>query len=637
VRLTDLPDRLAPLCGPGGATVVACCLLLALPAPAIGAVTPVAHALYRDGPSARYLLDQTWYGRPDPADQGISAGFQSSTSLAGWINTTVPNAVNAGDFSDQSYLGGVYWYRADFNAPHAPARASWVLRFESVNYRATVWLNGHMIGRHTGAYLPFELDASSIKRRGANRLVVRVDSRRGLFDVPSLAERSDGRFVGGWWNYTGILREVYLRRVDTLDLSNVLVRPRLPCRSCAATLTIEALVTNTSKTGAYAVMSARVNGHTLEFSPALVRPGRAHRLQASLEIDNPRLWSPEHPNLYSVRLVLRDDAGTVLQRYEVHTGIRNFKVRKGRLLINYRPVALRGASVHEDDPLRGAALTPADIRQNIDLLRELGANMTRAHYPLHPLTLELADRYGIVVWSEIPVYQMEERLFQNDGVRRQSLRMLRKMILRDRNHPSVMVWSVGNENTSRPGVGFGRYIRQARRAVKRLDPTRLIGLAFPGYPTVGKLSAYNGLDALGVNDYFGWYPGPNNSIADREAVGPYLDSLHEYYPKQALFVTEFGAEANRPGPASEKGTFEFQKEFLAYHLSVFASRPFINGALVWILRDFRVKPGYDGGNPLPQPPTNFKGLVDDAGVKKPAFQVVQQAYQSLREQQADNP
>jgi beta-glucuronidase len=248
--------------------------------------------------------------------------------------------------------------------------------------------------------------------------------------------------------------------------------------------------------------------------------------------------------------------------------------------------------------------------------------MTRSHYPLHPLTLELADRYGIAVWSEIPVYQMQDMLFRNARVRKRSVQMLRDLIKRDRNHASVLVWSVGNENTTRPGPGFVRYVREAKHLAKRLDPTRLVGLAFPGYPTIGRQALYTELDALGVNDYFGWYPGPENSIARREDLGPYLDRLHSDYPAQALFVTEFGAEANRSGPATEKGTFEFQQDFLAYHLQVFAERPFVNAALVWILRDFRVKPFYDGGNPTPDPPNNRKGLVDYAGTKKPAFEAV---------------
>ena len=609
------------------AAIAAFASLLIAPAWARAADTPTAGALYGDGPSGRYLVGGGWYARPDPRNRRLRAGLQRRAGLAGWSPVTIPNAANAKDFSARSYLGGVEWYRKDFRLPAAPARSRWLLRFESVNYRASVWLNGRLLGRHTGAYLPFELQARALRRSGVNRLVVRVDSRRGALDVPSLGRRRGGRFVGGWWNYTGILREVYLRRVDGLDLDDVSVRPRLGCPTCAATVTIDTLVRNLGGRARSATAEAQVNGTTVDLGSARVPPRRARRLRASVRIDSPHLWSTADPYLYPVRIILRETrGGRELQSYDLQLGVRSLEVHDGRLLLNGSPVSLRGASLHEDDAQLGGAVTPASLGAQFDLLRDLGASMTRAHYPLSPLALELADRYGIVVWSEVPVYQMREALFRSDRVRRASLRMLREMVLRDRNHPSVIVWSLGNENTQKPGAGFRRYIREGKRAVRRLDPTRLTGLAVPGYPTVGRIGLYRSLDALGVNDYFGWYPGPAGSVGSRAALAPYLDSVHRYYPKQALFVTEFGAEANRAGPVTEKGTYEFQSDFLAYHLSVFATRPWINGALVWLMRDFRVKPGYDGGNPRPRPPVNEKGLVNLRGDRKPAFDVVRQSF-----------
>jgi beta-glucuronidase len=609
------------------ATLLAAAGLGTLPFQALAADVPTTGALYRDGPSGRYLLGGEWQRRADPGDQGMKAHWERSRSATAWVATTIPNAANAGDYSEQSYLGGVDWYRKEFRAPDAPHGSRWIVRFESVNYRASVWLNGKLLGRHTGAFLPFELDAAGLKRNGVNRLVVRVDSRRGTLDVPSLGIRRDGRFLGGWWNYTGILRETYLRRVKRFDFKDVLVRPHLACRQCDATINVAATVANLGKQDAIASVEGAAARRDLHFRPASVPGGRARRFTAHLRLENPRLWSPDQPSLYKVRLLVRREDGEVVQRYSVRIGIRHYSVSSdGKLLINYRPVTLRGASMHEDDAVAGSAISPDTLRENVALLRDLGATMTRSHYPLHPLTLELADRYGIVVWSEIPVYQMQDMLFRNKRVRAQSLRMLRDLILRDRNHASVLVWSVGNENTSRPGPGFVRYVRQAKHLARRLDPTRLIGLAFPGYPTIGRQALYAELDALGVNDYFGWYPGPENSIARREDLGPYLDRLHSDYPKQALFITEFGAEANRSGPAEEKGTFEFQRDFLAYHLQVFAERPYINAALVWILRDFHVKPFYDGGSPTPDPPNNRKGLVDYSGVKKPAYDVVREFF-----------
>ena len=598
-------------------------------APAHAADRPKPGALYHDGPSGRYLVNGTWYQRPDSQDAGIAQRLQRQESLAGWTRTTVPSASNAGVFTPESYIGTVHWYRKDFRLPRASSSSKWVLRFESVNYRARVWLNGKPIGTHVGSYLPFELRAKSVRRRGVNRLVVRVDSRRQKFDIPPLSQRASGAFEGGWWNYNGILREVYLRKVDQFDFEEVFFEPRLRCRTCAATVVVHAKVANVNTRGATARITGSFGGRRLRFRAHRV-PGRGRaRFRARVRIRNPRLWSPERPTLYGGSLRLQTSTGRAVQRYRVRTGIRSLSVsRLGRIQLNGRDVNLRGASMHEDSLSRGAALTPNQMRQNVGYLRDLGATITRSHYPLHPYTLELADRYGILAWSEIPVFRMASRLFAISEVRHKALRMLRTEIVRDANHPSVAVWSIGNENASRPGTGLRKYIRKAERTVRDLDPTRLIGLATSGFPTVEKQQIYTELDVLGINDYFGWYNGPRGTISDRNQLSGYLNRLHSDYPNQAIVITEFGAEANRSGPVTEKGTYEFQTDFLHYHLDVFASKPFVSGALIWNLRDFRVKPGWAGGNPLPNPPVNEKGLVDDQGRKKPAWGTVRQIYRA---------
>src|SRR5215211_855214 len=148
-------------------------LVLALPA-AASAQKPTAQALYQDGPEGRYLLDGEWLFRLDNEDQGIAQRFMRATSTEGWTKTTVPSVWNLGDASNASMTGGIGWYRKDFELPDADSALAWVLRFESVNYRTRVWINGRPVGQNTGAYIPFEIAAGGLKRRGVNRLVVRV-------------------------------------------------------------------------------------------------------------------------------------------------------------------------------------------------------------------------------------------------------------------------------------------------------------------------------------------------------------------------------------------------------------------------------------------------------------------------------
>src|SRR5204863_4287907 len=167
----------------------------------------------RDGPAGRVLLAGSWLFRADPGDQGLAQGWATQTDPAGWSAVSVPNAWNANDYSDASMAGSVAWYRRDFHVPATPRGALWLVRFESVNYRATVFLNGVQIGTHDGASIPFELPLSHLQP-GVNHLVVRVDDRRGPTDLPPGPR-------GGWWNFGGILREVYLRRVDQIDISSM--------------------------------------------------------------------------------------------------------------------------------------------------------------------------------------------------------------------------------------------------------------------------------------------------------------------------------------------------------------------------------------------------------------------------------
>ena len=160
-----------------------------------------------------------------------------------------------------------------------------------------------------------------------------------------------------------------------------------------------------------------------------------------------------------------------------------------------------------------------------------------------------------------------------------------------------------------------------------MDPTRPVGLAVAAYPSsLCQAAQYKSLDVLGLNDYFGWYPGPSGQIFDRTKLSGYLDAARACYPDKALMITEFGAEANRDGPVEEKGTWAFQQDWINYQLGVFATKPWLSGAIYWALNEFWVRPGWDGGNPRPTSPIHQKGLITYDGVRKPAWADVQRSF-----------
>jgi beta-glucuronidase len=587
-------------------------LAVAVAGPAMAAGKP----WYYDGPGGRILLNDNWLFRGDPGDEGLAAGWAAQTDTAGWSPVTLPNAWNAGDDSDASMAGGVGWYRRDLRVPARPAGATWVVRFESVNYRATVFVNGVQIAEHEAASIPFEVPLSKL-RRGVNHLVVRVDSRRDATSLPP------GQ-PAGWWNYGGILREVYLRPVTQLDISELLTRA-----VSEHELLVRATLSNLDGHLRRATINVRVHGLTWRLGSVRV-PAHGSRTVSRRIPVHARPWAPRHPSLLQV-VATATAKGRVIATYRVHTGLRILDRRSdGRLTMNGLALNLRGASIHEQTPSRGAALLPRDHARQIAMLRALGATITRAHYPLSEDFLERADRAGIAVWEEIPFYQLSESAMRNRAVRQKGLDYLAAAIKRDQNHPSVIAWSIGNELPPTPGRGQRAYIHDAVALAHRLDPTRPVGLAFAGYPTKNYMAAYAALDVLGVNDYFGWYPGPFGQIVNRGALGQFLDRLHAYYPKKAIFITEFGAEANRDGPRDEKGTYAYQQEFMRFHLATYATRPWINGAIEWLLQDFKVRPAWTGGNPQPDSPWLRKGLVDQNGDKKPAYAPTRRTYKRTR-------
>jgi beta-glucuronidase len=587
--------------------------------------TPTAKTLYKNGPSGRYLMDGTWLFRFD----NRQSGPQRQTGTAGWTRVAVPNAWNATDESDASFGGAVGWYRKDFRLPTNSREASWIVRFESVNYRSKVWLNGRPIGTNRGAYLPFELrlPRSLVRRGKVNRLVIRVDSRRLPTDFPPSGLSTTGVPTGGWWNYGGLLREVYVRKVNDIDLSTVVVRPTLPCATCAATVSYRVTLRNDGTRTRRVSVAARFGTRRFTVGSATVAPGRFALVTRQIRIPRPRLWSPDRPNLYDAPLTVRS-GGATLQRYTLRTGIRSIKVVGGRLFLNGRPLNFRGVAMHEDDRRVGFAIDNAIRDRQLGWVRELGATMIRGHYPFHPYTQERADELGIMQWSEVPVYSVKTQYLKQTLVRRLAARELETNIETNGNHPSVIVWSIGNELSARPGPVQGDYIERAAASAKRLDPTRPVGYAVAGYRSVGCQPRYAPLDVIGINEYFGWYPGPGGQIADRTLLPEYLDSVRACYPNKAIVVSEFGAEANREGPVEEKGTFAFQQDFVNFHLGVYATKPWLSGAIYWALQEFRVRPHWDGNNPRPNPPIHEKGLVTFDGVRKPAFFDAQRLYRA---------
>jgi beta-glucuronidase len=524
----------------------------------------------------------------------------------------------------------VGWYRVRFAAPRATPGFGWQLRFEQVRRTARVWLNGREVGRHADPYVPFTLPATGLRGGAPNELVVRVDNRKAK-------EPREG-----WWNWGGIVRPVSLVPRGRLVLKDPGFMSRVDCApggsACTARVLVGGMLENR---GPSPVATPRLRlrlespgggGPIEKTAPArALMPGEATRVSFTVPVPDPRLWAPGTPNRYAATLTTLDgDAPTQVDSRRV--GLRQVRVRNGLLELNGRQLDLRGAAIQEDLPGRGPALGDADVARIVRELKAVHANVTRAHYLLNPKLLDAFDAAGIMVWSQAPIYH-RDRLLETPPQREQALSTLRRTVLAARSHPSVITHSVANELSAVPDrvPGTRRFLHAALAETRRLDPTLPVSvdlLSYPGFPAA---KAYAQYDLLGINSYFGWYPGKKrHSTADLADLGPFLDRMRRQYPTQGMVLTEFGAESTFEGPALRKESYAFQADYVRRVLDVVRRRPFVGGAIYWTLREFQVKPDWDGGakRAVPRDGIHNKGLITYDGRRKPAWAVAEQAFAS---------
>ncbi len=529
------------------------------------------------------------------------------------------------------YPGSVRSYRLSFAGPRTPRGFSWLIRFESVRRKATVFLNGRRLGSNADPYTPFTVPARGLRPGKPNRLVVIVDGRKN----PKLPE--------GWWNWNGIVRPVTLVPAGPAHIEDLgtmsRVRCRGPARHCRAELLLDGML---ERRGARRIRlsldvllrapGGRVTRRSFQL-PA--QRAERRRMQLSMRVPAPQLWSPDAPRLYRAVFTLRD-GDRVVQRDRRRIGLRSVQVKRGHLWLNNRRIQLRGASIHEDMPGSGAALTGADMDRIVADLKDLGANVTRAHYLLNDRLLDRLDRAGIMVWNEAPIWQRDAgaHLLWRPSERERALRTVRRTVTAARSHPSVLTHSVANELTFTPDAkpGTRRFLLAAQAQARDIDPTLPISVDIKGRPGYGEQFTYHSFDMIGLNQYFGWY----RWVADFSLLEPYIYELRDDYPGKAIVMTEWGSEGRSEladAPPDLKGGYPFQTFHAQRTLDVIDRSPVLSGAIYWTLREFEIYPGWMGGAgrrpPEFEPNTRHqKGLISYDGERKPAYYLVRDRFRA---------
>ena len=499
------------------------------------------------------------------------------------------------------FYEGTVWFKKSFQAVPMKDYKT-LLYFGAVNYDCHVWVNGKKAGHHVGGFTAFNYDISDLLVEGENTVIVKVDNKRHADAVPTL--------IFDWWNYGGITRDVKLVKV-----------PKVYLEDYSLQLVKSEGVKNKYRQICFSakLSQAEIGHQVLIHIPELqlkqlLTTDAEGQVTAMLRVPAKKLqlWSPENPKLYRVELSL--DNSTIGDEI----GFRTIETRDKQILLNGKPIFLKGISIHEEKPNGGGRANSAeDARTLLSWAKELGCNFVRlAHYPHNEYMVREAEKMGILVWSEIPCYWTIA--WTNPETLANAKGQLRDMIARDHNRANVIIWSIANEtpHSAQRDTFLGNLAQYARS----LDNTRLISMAME---VTGQSNYVNRLndnmneyvDVVSFNQYIGWYRDVNDAPKMKWEI-PY---------NKPVIISEFGGGARYGlhGEKNQRWTEEFQENLYKENTAMLDKIEGLSGTTPWILKDFRsprrVLPGI-------QDYYNRKGLYSDKGEKKKAFFVLQEWY-----------
>ena len=503
-----------------------------------------------------------------------------------------------GDWNTQDprlfFYEGTVWFERSFHYTKTPGRRV-LLYFGGVNYDSHIYVNGKKAGHHTGGFTAFNFDVTDELKDGENFVVVKVDNKRHADAVPTQ--------IFDWWNYGGITRDVllvevsehylenYTLRIDNQDFKRMEFSARLNQALAGEKVRLRIPELKIDK--------------TFETNPEGV-------VVASWKA-SPKLWCPEDPKLYHVELIYNEETLTD------KIGFRSIRTEGKKLLLNGRPIFLKGISMHEEKAYGGGrANSTSDAHLLLSWAKELGCNFVRfAHYPHNEHAVREAERMGILLWSEIPCYWTIA--WTNESTYQNAQSQLRDMILRDQNRANIIIWSIANETPH--SAERDRFLSRLSTYAKSLDSSRLISMAMEVTSAKNYVNRLNDnmnqyVDVVSFNQYVGWYRDVNDAPKMTWEI-PY---------DKPVIVSEFGggAKYGLHGEKNQRWTEEFQENLYKENVAMLDKIDGLAGTTPWILKDFRsprrVLPGV-------QDYYNMKGLFSDKGEKKKAFFVLKEWYE----------
>ncbi len=498
-----------------------------------------------------------------------------------WQQHTIPgveNKLNANEKTPEYYQDGV-WYRTKFSVSDSLQQKFVRLNFYAVNYIADVWLNGKYLGWHEGGFTSFAFDVSSALRfDSANVLVVRVDN------IP-WGTRKDivPYYECDWFNYTGIIHDVYLEFSDKISVT----RADIVTKNINGLVQATVVVNNVKHSAENVDVTLRIfkaKNDSLSLAKEItadlagaetaiqgvsqqslsISADSIAVWQTQLTIQNPQLWSPLKPHLYILKVTVSQN-GIVKDEFYTQFGVRTIKSIDDKILLNEKPVFLHGVARHEDHPSYGRSIPLSVIFSDLKIVKSVNANFLRSgHYPNHPYTYLAADRLGLIVMEEIPVFWFDETLpwlIQNN-IRMIHRQMFREMVFRDYNRPSIALWSACNE--CKDVAGRINFIQSLNNELDSQYPDgRLITQSAAADRPGPYDDSQTYCDVAGWTIYFGIFYNPNGLGMYRGSKYFMVDA-HDYFPKKPIIATEFGYWSREDMTQFTEQIQTFDSTFLAF-------------------------------------------------------------------------
>jgi beta-glucuronidase len=557
-----------------------------------------------DQPPARALYNAAGKVRDNGYGLNTHPNISSGPHNDEYDFATAPTLKVPGDWNTQEptlfRYEGVIWYQRDFDfQPKAGTRT--FLHIGAANYKSFVWVNQKRICDHEGGFTPFDCEVTGVLHPGSNFVVIAVDSTREVDGIPSVGI--------DWFNYGGLTRDVSLVTVSKAFVDDYDVHLKREAVFSAANATTLTGYVHVEGASAGTSVGLRIPEAGVD---TIVKTDAEGKAAFEVKAKQLALWSPEQPKLYRVELSAGDDKLTD------EIGFRDIRVDGTKILLNGKSVFLEGANMHAEAPYRGGrAYSDEDVKNIFGFLKDLNANFVRlCHYPHDERMEREADREGVMVWSEIPLWQHIS--FEKAEVYAKAVAMLNEMIRRDRNKASVILWSVSNETPNNPTRT--EFLTNLANEARRLDTTRPITSALIGpHPKGSEMMQddplMKALDVVGQNEYIGWYEGRPEDA----------DTMRWTFPQKPILISEFGAEAKQGnhGGKNDRWTEEQQVNVYEHQFVMINKIPQVRGLIPWVLMDFRSP---TRNIPKLQDGYNRKGLISEDGKKKLAFGQFQKAY-----------